>query len=110
MKNLITTLAFILGMGLLLSTTSCSKQQPWEELEQLRIDIYKNQGSAHLSIDFISRYDEEHQIAQKESLRLVRSEVNTVTATALEDNTALRINGRIIYLDKGEQYIWPLIN
>ncbi len=107
MKNLIISLAFILGMGLILSTTSCSKQQPWEELEQVTIDIYKNQGSAHLSVDFISRYDEEHKIDTiAKSLTLIKAEVKSITITALEEKTAIRLNGQIIYLDKGDQYIY----
>lgn len=108
MKNLIISLAFILGMGLLLSTTtSCSEQNSWEDLEQLTIDIFKNQGSAHLLVEFTSRYNEEHQIDNSaNSLTLIKAEVKTITITALEENTAVRINGYIIYLDEGEQYIW----
>lgn len=107
MKNLIISLVFILGMGLILSTASCSKQATWEELPQLSIDIYKNQGAAHISVDFVSRYDEEHEInSAVKSLNLIKGEVKSLTITALEENTVIRINGQIIYLDKGDQYIY----
>lgn len=106
MKNFIISLVLILGMGLALSTTSCSKQLPWDEVENIIIDIYKQQGSAHILIDFITKEDEELQLKGSESFRFLRSEVNTVTVTALEDNTTVRIHGRINYLDKGDKYIW----
>lgn len=110
MKNLITSLVFILGMGLILSTTSCDKHKTWEELEHIVVDIYKQQGSAHFLIDFITKEDEEFQLKEKESFRFLRSEVSTVTVTALEDNTTVRIHGQIIYLDKEDKYIWYSVN
>lgn len=106
MKNIIISVALILGMGLLLSTTSCSKQEPWNELEQITFDIYKEQGSAHLSVNFKVRTNEEHKIEPTKSLTLVRAEVESVTITAIDDTTSIRINGQIIYLTQGEQYTW----
>lgn len=103
-KSLMLTL--ILGLGVILSTVSCSKQSAWDELEHIKVSLYKKQGSVEVFVDYKNNTDEEHILQPHQSLNLLRSELNKLEVVALEDNTTVSIHGQLIQLNKSESTIW----
>lgn len=97
-------LTLILGIGLM--TTSCSKQKNYDELDHVTIDLYKKQGSVALEVLYTNGLVEEHILHPHQRFDLLRSEVDAVYITALEDNTQVRVHGYITKLNKGESTIW----
>jgi len=104
MKKLLFILTLVLGIGLM--TTSCSKQKDYNELEHVSIDLYKKQGSVALEVLYTNGLVEEHILHPHQRFDLLRSEVNVVYITALEDNTQVRVHGYITKLNKSETLVW----
>lgn len=94
-------LTLILGIGIM---TSCSDQAPYEELENLYVEVYKS-GSADVTMDYID-FTQTTSLETNFKMSFKRSETRSVTIVAKEDDTVIRINGQLIYLDIDESYIF----
>ena len=102
-KSLMLTL--ILGLGVILSTASCSKQSAWEDQEYLTIDVY-NEGTIMAELFKLDGSVEIKLLQPNHVLAFKQSETKALTVTGLDVANKARMNGHIVNLKAGEQYTW----
>lgn len=89
----------LVGLVALLTVCSCSKET--NLCPSGFIDIYKS-GSVKLIVNKEGS-DEIVDLKKKgDTYNYLYCEIKSISAVALEDNTTLRINGGIVYLQKDE--------
>lgn len=107
-KSLMLTL--ILGLGVILSTVSCSKQSAWDELENVSLDVYQ-EGSMVAEIYKLNGDINVQVLKTGQSLDFKRTELKAIIVTGLDNNvTKARFHGHITELEYGKSYTWYINN
>lgn len=99
MKTFLTTLLLILGMSFTL--VSCSEHTDLENAQEQVLDVYQS-GSVEVTINFYNRLPETSILQVNQEINVLKSEVESITVVALEDNTKVRLNGAINAMNKDD--------